>query len=311
MPHLSNRVGPLKVLVTGGSGAVGRHVLPLLLEGGHCVTALVHRGVIRADHENLGAIEGDLLDPSTLLHAVREADCVCHLAAFVPDDYQDAGCAAACFQVNALATLHLAELCTRLNKRLVSCSSGQAYVHSAEPVTEEARLYPAEHATYYLASKLAGELFVEHLRRQQGLEAVTFRVGSCYGPGMRDGSVLSTFMSRALARKSLTVRNDGRQTCDFVHVGDVARLIVSAVQGGASGVYNAGSGVATSVADLASTIREMFPELSVGIEFVETEESPRASFPALCMDKTRACWGQPITSLKAGLAAFRTCMEVA
>jgi UDP-glucose 4-epimerase len=254
-------------------------------------------------------VSGNMADPANMLSALSEVDAVCHLAAYLPPDYGSPAYASACFDINALATLQLGRLCADQGKRFVFCSSGQAYSPSPVAVTEDAPLYPAERATFYLVSKLSGELFIEHLRRHNGLEAITFRVGSCYGPGMPESSVVASFMRQAIARKPILVRDSGVPSCDFVYVADVARLITAALETGAGGVYNAGSGTATSVLQLAYAVIEAFSDLPVGIDMASAERPAPAGFPPLSMAKTQAMWGHSPTSLKAGLAAFRTHLE--
>jgi UDP-glucose 4-epimerase len=311
-PSRFNRNSSRRVLVTGGSGALGRHVISLLICEGWDVTALIHRNAVpvSAGPGRLRVVSGNLGDPTSVLSALSEVDAVCHLAAYLPPDYGSPAYASACFEINALATLQLGRLCGDRGKRFVFCSSGQAYAHSSVPVAEDAPLYPAERATFYLASKLSGELFVEHLRRHHGLEAITFRIGSCYGPGMPRNSVVAFFMAQAIAREPLTVRDGGVPSCDFVYVGDVARLVTAALKTGAGGVYNAGSGIATSVLELAHAVKETFSETPISIDVAPAGRRPApASFPALSMAKTQGMWGRPPTSLKAGLAAFRTHLE--
>lgn len=300
-----------RVLVTGGSGALGRRVISLLIGAGWDVTALVHRNAVPvpAGPGTIRIASGTVGDPTAILWVLPEVDAVCHLAAYLPSDYASPAYASACFEINALATLQLGGLCAEHGKRFVFCSSGQAYVHSSVAVTEDAPLYPAERATFYLASKLSGELFIEHLRRHHGLEAIIFRIGSCYGPGMPRNSVVAFFMAQALARKPLPVRDGGVPSSDFVYVDDVVQLITAALEAGAGGVYNLGSGTATSVLQLAHAVKETFPEFPVSIEVEPVGRSAPASFAPLSMAKTRAMWDQSPTPLKAGLAAFRAHLE--
>ncbi|MBB3937540.1 UDP-glucose 4-epimerase [Aureimonas phyllosphaerae] len=283
----------------------------LLVSQGHHVTALVHRSPVPSfpGPGTIRTIVGDLCGEALVDDAVADADVVCHLAAFLPPDYADPAYAQACFETNAMAVLRLATCCAGAGKRLVHCSSGQAYAWSGDAITEDAALYPAERATFYLASKLTGELFVEHLRRRHGLASIVFRVGSCYGPGMERGSVVGFFMAQASAGKPLPVHDGGTAECDFVHVDDVARLIEAAVRGGEPGVYNAGSGMAHSVLDLARAVRATFPDFAVTIEAQPFAGEPQRSFPALSMAKTQAMWGHVPTSLVDGLAMLRARSE--
>jgi UDP-glucose 4-epimerase len=300
-----------RVLLTGGSGSLGRHVLAILVKEGWNVSVVSHRSAVPVPPGpgQVRFVQGRLDQPDSLREDLSEVEVVCHLAAYLPSNYEDSAEARACFEVNCLNTLHLAELCAQMGNRLVFCSSAQAYIDSNIPVGEDAGLYPAERAPYYLTSKLAAEILVENLRRRHGLEAVTFRLGSCYGPGMPARSVVSLFMQRALAGAPLIVRDGGSSRCDFVYVGDVAQLIVQAIKGGRSGVYNAGSGVATSVLELAQAVDAALADHGVRIDVEPPSRLPHSSFPALDMAKTKREWGHAPTSLRDGLAAFRSFLE--
>jgi UDP-glucose 4-epimerase len=126
---------------------------------------------------------------------------------------------------------------------------------------------------------------------------------------MPRNSVVAFFMAQAIARKPLPVRDGGVPSCDFVYIGDVARLVTAALETGVDGIYNAGSGTATSVLDLAHAVKATFSEFPVGIDVAPAAGRAPASFPPLSMAKAQAMWGHSPMSLKAGLAAFRTHLE--
>jgi UDP-glucose 4-epimerase len=301
-----------RVLVTGGSGAIGRHVVAAMLAEGWDVVALAHTNSVSAPSAGPGNFlvrPGDVTDADAMASAISEVDVVCHLAAYIPSNFQDAGEAEKCLTVNAIGTLHAAMAAARHGKRLISCSSGQAYAFSPSPVSEDGRLYPAARATYYLTSKIAGELYVEQLRKTAGLQAITFRVGSAYGPGTPAGSVVSQFMLAGLNGEPIELYNGGVLSSDLVYVTDISRLIIAAVRGGDCGVYNAGSGVATSARALAEAIREVFSEREIEIRIRPPGPNLPASFSALSMAKTNTMWRHEPTPLAVGLRKFRAYLE--
>ncbi len=302
---------PQRVLVTGASGAVGRHLVSMLLVAGRDVLALSRQSSIAspAGLDSLQVLLGDILDQSVVQSAVSQSDAVCHLAAYLPPDYLSPTHAARCFEVNALATQRIAQQCAEQNKRFIYCSSAQAYVYSDRPVAEDDPMYPAERATYYLVSKLAGELFVEHLRRTQGLQALSFRVSSSYGPGMPQRSLVRSFVDRAHAGMPLVVQHGGVPTCDFVYVGDVAQLIAAAIDEGECGIYNAGSGASTSILELAQAIQSLFAPAPIPIEVVPPLRDTPSNFPALSMEKTKRMWNHEPTPLDAGLRKYLSKLE--
>lgn len=294
------------VLVTGGAGMVGRHVIAKLLSRGVRVLALVRASELTPASRTarLTIRQGNICDAACVSDLIREVDAVCHLAAYIPIDFEDPSEAEVCLQVNALATLRLALAANARGIRFVWCSSAQAYQHSVSAVDEQAPLFPVERATYYLASKLIGELYVEHLRRRDGLAAITFRVGSCFGPGAPAASVVSHFMRNAMAGRDLQIRDGGIPRYDFVYVEDVAELLTKGLESGEPGIYNAGSGVATSVLELARAVRSIVSDRRFEIEVAPSGNAVPASFSPLSMTKAKIQWGHEPTPLLRGLDKF-------
>lgn len=304
----------MRVLVTGATGFLGRYLLTELLVEGYEVVALIHESELPANLKTRVAriIHGNIRDADIISEAVSQVDAVCHFAAYTPSDYNDSAYAEACLQINSLATLKLAQ--AALEKpgcRFVYSSAGNAYSFTDAVATEESLLYPADRATYYLASKMVGEFYVEHLRRVAGLQAVCFRISSPYGWGMKEKSVVARFMNSAHQGSPLQVWDGGIPTYDFVHVIDVARLVIAALKGGEPGIYNVGSGVAHSVLDLAQVVADTYPEREMSIEVRPPRGSIPASFPALSIDKAVKMWGYRPLSLREGLREYRSRMEEA
>lgn len=310
---MTGRPGPARrVLVTGAAGFLGRHAVAALLGAGWEVEALVHaRGL--PERLRAGGVRvrrGDVTRLSTVRAATARVDAVLHLAAYVPPDQGDPAHAAACLQTNALATLQLARCALeRPGCRFVYASAGNAYADARGAAAEGRPLYPAARATYYLASKVAGELFVEHLRRARGLPAVSLRVSTPYGAGMPERSVVARFMACALQGLPLDVWDGGAPRYDYVYAADVVGLAVAALGGGTPGVYNAGSGAARSVLELAQAVADTFPDRRVPIEVIPARGPVPASFPALVVARAARRWGYRPRDLRAGLAAYREALE--
>jgi nucleoside-diphosphate-sugar epimerase len=299
-------------MVTGAAGFLGRHVLAELSAAGHEVTALIHKASLPKHLATRTArvVEGDLTDAGTWRDALSQADGVCHFAAYIPSDYEDHTYAHACLQVNSLATLEMAQTALKArNCRFVYASAGNAYSFNDAPADEETLFYPAARATYYLASKTLGELYVEHLRRAAGLEAICFRISTPYGVGMPDKSAVAYFMKRANEGLPLQVLDGGIPAYDFVYAGDVARLVVAALTGGLPGIYNVGSGTAHSVAELAQAVAETYPERKISIEIKPCSNSTPAGFGALSVKKAAETWGYRPLSLRDGLAEYKKRMD--
>jgi UDP-glucose 4-epimerase len=301
-----------RVLVTGAAGFIGRHLVAALARDGSEVTALTRGSDLPASLVAAGVrtVRGDLADGATVDRLIAENDAVCHLAAWIPPDLEDPGAAAACLEQNALGALRIAEAVARASARLVFFSSGQVYGPSDRPLAEDAPTYPAGRATYYLASKLAGELFVEHQRLTRGLSAVTLRVGSCFGYGMPAKSVVARFLTSALTGLPLEVSDGGAARYDFVSVADVVDLTRAALNGGETGVFNAGAGRGETVLDLVRAIERVFDDRRLEVRI----RPPRAlgtapGFAALATDKARAAWGYRPRDLIDALRAYRADLE--
>ena len=300
----------MRVVVTGASGFIGRYLTTALLSEGHEVIAVLHQHDLPVHFKTdaLRVVWGDSDNLAPIHDAILQADVVCHLAAYIPPNIRDFRYAERCVQVNGLFALHIARFAIEKQTRMIFLSSGQAYHYSEAPVLEDAPLYPAERSTYYLASKLLGELYVEHLRRTRSLPVITLRLGCCYGPGMQK-SVVSYFMQCASAGLPLTVFDNGTPTHDFVYVSDVVGVIMAALETGDPGVYNIGSGCASSILELAQTVADIYSDRDVTIEIDPPYEGIPSSFPALSIEKARKTWNYNPLLLREGITKYREWME--
>lgn len=311
-----------KVLVTGAAGFIGRHLATALVAQGHEVVAHVRSRDLPAslaDSRLVTITRATETHPLPTANDLADVDVVCHVAAFVPEKFSDSHAADSCLRINALDTLRLAEsACVARVRRFIHFSSGQIYRYSSTPVAEDAPTFPAARATYYLGSKLLAELYVEHLRLEHGLPATIWRVGSCYGPGMK-GGVVGHFIE--LARRGETIEIHSPATADFVHVDDVVNLTLTAIDatpptpampdpnGETCGPFNVGSGQPRTLHDLAAAVKAAFPDRLVPI-VDRTEAAPKAALPAfapLAIERAQRVWGYRPRSLEAGIA--QTCEE--
>lgn len=302
----------LRVLVTGASGFLGRYLVTELLSNDCEVVALTHKSGLS---ENLRVqvsqvVDGDVTNPATWRDAVSQVDAVCHFAAYIPPNHEDPSYAETCLQVNSLATLALAQASLKRPKcRFIYSSAGNAYAFTDKFATEASLLYPADRATYYLGSKMVGELYVEHLRRTEGLESICFRISTPFGFGMGEKTAIARFMKCAHDGMPLQVIDGGIPTYDFVHVINVVELVTAALRDGEPGVYNVGSGRAHSVLELAQAVADTYPERRVSIEVKPLRDPIPASFPALAIDKAVKMWRYRPLALREGLANYRERME--
>lgn len=257
-----SKVVGANVLVTGGAGFIGSHLVDYLLQLG-AGQVLVVDNLDRARSEWLRArvknrslrfIEADILESRGLDAALSETQLVYHLAAIsrVMDACRNPD---RTFEVNVLGTIRMAEAARRAGvRRLVFTSSREVYGDPASlPVAENAPLKPKN---VYGASKVAAEMFLNTLDPKE-IEVVTLRLANVYGPGDR-GRVIPTFLANALQGRSLNLYG-GKQLLDFIWVGEVMKLLVKAGFSDRPVLEptNVGSGVATQLQDLALQISEL------------------------------------------------------
>lgn len=255
----------MAVLVTGGAGFIGRHVVGLLLERGYeavVVDNLYSPGSAGAAMRlrRLGArvVWGDVSRWETLLHAVGEAglgrgdvEAVVHLAAVVGVE-EAWGRPRLALEVNVEGTLNVLELARLLDaERIVYASSAAVYGEPRYlPIDEN---HPLEPVSLYGWSKLAGETLLWQYQRAYGLRPAALRLFNVYGPGMRPGpyaGVVYRFIEALLRGEPPVVYGDGEQTRDLVYVGDVAEAMLRAVEAGYTGPANIGTGRETSINQL-------------------------------------------------------------
>ena len=241
------------VLVTGGAGFIGSHVVDALLAAGHSVAVLDNLSTGKPENLHPGARFHlvDLRDAEAVARVVAEEQptVICHQAALcdVRGSVTDpAGYA----QVNVVGTLNLLQAACAAGsvRRFVFASTGGAVYGEPEelPVTE---VCPARPLDPYGASKLACEQFLFTYQHNFGLETVILRYANVYGPRQDprgEAGVVSIFTGRMLANDAPLINGDGRQTRDYVYVGDVARANLLSLEG-RCGTYNIGTGVPTDV----------------------------------------------------------------
>jgi UDP-glucose 4-epimerase len=245
----------VRAIVTGGAGFIGSHVVDALLARGDEVHVL--DDLSKGKRENVAAPAelhvADIRDPDEVFDAVRPA-AVFHLAAQAdvrvsvarPDFDAD---------VNVLGTIRILEASRRHDAQVVFASSGgAAYGECDGPAPESAPLRPL---APYGTSKLCGEEYLSTWNRLYGTRHVSLRLGNVYGPRQEphgEAGVVAIFMGLLREGGTPTIFGDGSQTRDYVHVGDVARAMLLALER-SGGVYNVGTGVETSVVDLYAATR--------------------------------------------------------
>lgn len=251
-----------KVLVTGGAGFIGSHVVEALLKAGDTVAVLddLSTGKKEWVHPKARFFEGSITDPKTVERVMEEVqpEVIHHLAAHkdvrvsVNQPAHDAA-------VNVSGTLNvLTTPQARKLKQIVFASSAAVYGDTPQvPVPESAPLHPQ---SPYGISKLAGEHYLRWFGELHHIPVAILRYANVYGPRQDpsgEGGVVAIFSNALLKGESPTIFGDGKQTRDFVFVYDVSEAMLRSAAQHANGVFNIATGTETSVNSIASELQRI------------------------------------------------------
>ncbi len=274
---------PVRVLVTGGAGFIGSHLVDALCDEGADVTVLDNLTTGRDSNLDGRArlVQGSILDADLVDKEVEAADEVFHLAAAVGvrhivDDPLGS------LRTNTRGTEHVLDACARHRRQVLLASTSEVYgkaMHVPWREDDDRVLGSTDVArwSYSTAKALDEHLALAHAKA--GLPVSIVRYFNSYGPRLDErgyGSVVAKFVGQALAGEPLTVHGDGSQTRCFTYVADTVRgtLLAARTPAAIGRVFNVGSEVETTVAELAATIVELTGSSSV-IEHVSYEAGVR------------------------------------
>ena len=246
----------MKILVTGGAGFIGSHVVDAYVAAGHEV--LVVDDLSTGKRENLNPAarfyELDIGDAKVVELIRDERPGVLNLHAAQMDVRRSVADPIFDAQVNVLGTINLLEAARRANvRRVLFVSSGGAVYGEQErfPAPED---HPTNPVSPYGVSKRAGELYAFFYQTEYQIPFVALRYANVYGPRQDphgEAGVVAIFTQRMLRSEPVTVNGDGRQTRDYVYVGDIVRANLLALESTATGPFNIGTGIETDVNELA------------------------------------------------------------
>lgn len=300
----------MKILVTGGAGFIGSHIVDECIAAGHSVVVLDNLSTGRTSnlHPDAEFVCGDVRDHSLVSSLMHEGrfDLVNHHAAqldvrvSVRNPQLDA-------ETNIIGSLNLLQSAVETGARgfIFASSGGTVYGDQRNfPADEE---HPTDPVSPYGVAKLAVEKYSFYFRHQHGLESVALRYTNVYGPRQNphgEAGVVAIFCDRLQEGRQAVINGDGNQTRDYIYVGDVVRAnmlaMASVADGRGGGVFNVCSDTETSVTDVFDRLNGLF---GAHAERAHGPAQPGEQLRSRCSwMRIHRTWGwSPETSLEEGL----------
>ena len=259
----------MKVLVTGGAGFIGSHIVDTLIESGYEVVVVDNLSTGKKEYLHDKAVFYNLELHSKQLDGVfakELPDFVIHEAAQVDvsisinDPYYDA-------YSNILGTIHLLDLCREYQvKKVIYASSCAVYGETGDYSIQESSII--QPISFYGASKYTPEQYIQLYQKLYGLSYTILRYANVYGPRQTpkgEGGVISIFVKKLLKNENPIIYGDGTQTRDFVYVKDVAHANLLALTKGENQIYNVSLNKKTSINELFLLLSLLIPHSAVPI----------------------------------------------
>ncbi len=296
----------MRILVTGGAGFIGSHLIDRLMGAGHEVICLdnfytgrKHNVLHWMSSPNFELIRHDVTDPVRL-----EVDQIYHLACPAsPVHYQYNPVKT--IKTNVMGTMHLLGLAKRVKARFLLASTSEVYGDpEVHPQAEDYRgcVNPIGPRSCYDEGKRVAETLSFDYHRQNNVDIRVARIFNTYGPRMleNDGRVVSNFIVQALKGDAITVYGDGSQTRSFCYVSDLVDGLIRLMNGDCIGPVNLGNPDEYTVLQLAQKIQSMVNP-GADIQFKPLpQDDPRRRQPNITLAKQALGW-QPTIPLEAGL----------
>ncbi|MDB9309386.1 SDR family oxidoreductase [Aphanizomenon sp. CS-733/32] len=296
----------MRILVTGGAGFIGSHLIDRLMNDGHEVICLdnfytgkKHNLLQWLDHPNFEMIRHDITEPIRL-----EVDQVYHLACPAsPVHYQYNPIKTV--KTNVIGTLNMLGLAKRVKARFLLASTSEVYGDpEIHPQTEDYRgsVNPIGIRSCYDEGKRMAETLAFDYYRENKVEIRVARIFNTYGPRMleNDGRVVSNFVAQALRGVPLTVYGEGQQTRSFCYVSDLVNGLMRLMNGEHTGPINLGNPDEYTILELAQTVQNLInPDAEIKFEPLPADD-PRRRRPDITKAQTLLDW-EPTIPLKDGL----------
>jgi len=286
------------VLVTGGSGFIGSHLVEKLIEKGYDVRVFDQ---IKPRRKDVEWFQGDLLDQNDILLACKDVDVAYHLAAIA-----DVGVAVSntniCININEVGTVNLLKACTsREVERIILASTTWVYGRAEGIVDEDSPIPLPEHI--YTKTKIGQEHLVYSWNQHFGLPYTILRYDIPYGPEMRSNMAIAVFVKKATKKEPITIFGDGNQGRCFIYVEDLAWGNVAALNSVAKNqVFNLAGTEFITINQIVDELRKLFGEIPI---MYESQRPGDFKGVKISIDKAKHILGwQPNTPFSKGLRRY-------
>ena len=252
----------MKVMVTGGAGFIGSHLVDRLIQDGHEAVVVDNLSTGKRKHVNRAArlykldVQSPRLErvfrkerPAVLMHLAAQMD----IRRSVEDPIFDA-------QSNILGTINVLEQAVRHGSRKVVFASSGGAIYGEQEVFPAPESHPTRPLSPYGISKLAGEFYLAYYQQHSGIQYVSLRYSNVYGPRQDphgEAGVVAIFTQKMLSGEQPIVNGTGRQTRDFVFVEDVVDAHLAVMGKDVQGCYNVGVGEETSINELFGMLADL------------------------------------------------------
>jgi len=253
----------MKVLITGGAGFIGSHIVDGLINEGYEVVVVDDLSTGKESNINGKAKFYKLDIQDTGLESIFREErpaFVCHQAAqkdvrlSVSNPIYDA-------KINILGTINILQNCIKYNVRKIVFASTGGAIYGEQNVFPASENHPTRPISPYGITKLVAEHYMYYYKTVQGLDYVSLRYANVYGPRQDphgEAGVVAIFIQKMLRGEQAIINGDGEQTRDFVYVGDVARANILAIKNATSeSIFNIGTGTEITINGIFNKIRDI------------------------------------------------------
>jgi len=256
------------ILVAGGSGFIGSHIVDKLVEKGFDVRVF---DMVKPLREDVEWFKGDLLNDEDVLRACTDVEAVFHLAA-VADVYVAISEPEKCVLINEVGTAKLLKAVVKKEvDRIIDASTTWVYGRTEGAVDENSPMPVPGHI--YTKTKIGQEHMIFSWHEHYGMPYTILRYDIPYGPRMRSDMVIDIFVRKAIRREPLTILGDGTQGRCFIYVEDLADGNVAALKESAKNeIFNLAGNEFVSINQLVDNIRQIFEEIEVKYESLRSND---------------------------------------